>query len=241
MNHVVKKNRYFSIGLMTALLSGMIICGPASAAPPPDRPGHPAVRNRPAVPPPARRPPADHRFHDVRHRHDRFYPARGHVIRSLPRDHRVVIHGGTRYYFHGGVWYRPHGPGFNVIVPPIGLIVPFLPPFYSTIWVGGVPYYYANEVYYAHRGNGYIVVEPPKEEVSEAPPAAEQMFIYPREGQSEQQQADDRYACHRWAVDQTGFDPTNPPGSPEPQKVDKRADYQRAMGACLDGRGYTVK
>jgi hypothetical protein len=21
----------------------------------------------------------------------------------------------------------------------------------------------------------------------------------------------------------------------------KRADYQRAMGACLDGRGYTVK
>ena len=128
-----------------------------------------------------------------------------------------------------------------MIVPPIGLIVPFLPPFYSTIWVGGVPYYYANEVYYAHRGNGYIVVEPPKEEVSETPPAAEQMFIYPREGQTEQQQADDRYACHRWAVDQTGFDPTNPSGSTEPQKVDKRADYQRAMGACLDGRGYTVK
>ena len=82
-----------------------------------------------------------------------------------------------------------------MIVPPIGLIVPFLPPFYSTIWVGGVPYYYANEVYYAHRGNGYIVVEPPKEEVSEAPPAAEQMFIYPREGQSEQQQADDPDDC----------------------------------------------
>jgi len=68
------------------------------------------------------------------------------------------------------------------------------------------------------------------------------MFIYPRQGQSEQVQADDRYACHLWAVDQTGFDPTQPPGSsPESQKTDKRADYQRAMSACLDGRGYTVK
>jgi hypothetical protein len=43
-------------------------------------------------------------------------------------------------------------------------------------------------------------------------------------------------------VSQTGFDPTQPPGgSPEPQKIEKRADYQRAMSACLDGRGYTVK
>jgi len=153
-----------------------------------------------------------------------------------------VVHGGSRFYFSGGVWYRPSGPRFSVVVPPIGLIVPFLPPYYATIWVGGVPYYYANEVYYAHRGGGYVVVEPPKEEiVSQTPPPADQMFIYPRLGQNEKQQADDKYACHQWAVNQTGFDPTQPPGGTSTQSVEKRADYQRAMGACLDGRGYTVK
>ena len=68
------------------------------------------------------------------------------------------------------------------------------------------------------------------------------MFIYPRQGRSEKQQADDRYACHRWAVDQTHYDPTQPPGSvPETQAGQKRAEYDRAMRACLDGRGYTVK
>jgi hypothetical protein len=151
-----------------------------------------------------------------------------------------VVHGGSRFFFSGGVWYRPQGPRFIVAIPPVGLFLPFLPPYYSTIWVGGAPYYYANEVYYAHRGDGYVVVEPPKEEVSQTPPPADQMFIYPRLGQNEKQQADDRYACHQWAVNQTGFDPTQPPGSPA-QHGEKRADYQRAMGACLDGRGYTVK
>ncbi|OGP86581.1 MAG: hypothetical protein A2V87_11710 [Deltaproteobacteria bacterium RBG_16_58_17] len=163
------------------------------------------------------------------------------MVREVPRDRRVVVHGGARYYFSRGVWYRPQGPRFAIIMPPVGLFVPFLPPYYATIWLLGVPYYYANEVYYAHRGDGYVVVEPPKGEVSQAPPPADQMFIYPRQGQSERQQADDRYACHRWAVSQTGYDPTHPPGAPEIQTSQKRADYQRAMGACLDGRGYTVK
>jgi hypothetical protein len=120
--------------------------------------------------------------------------------------------------------------------------VPFLPPYYATVWVAGRPYYYANEVYYVHKGDGYVVVEPPKDEVSQAPPPAEQLFIYPRQNQSKQQQATDRYECHSWAVSQTGFDPTRTPGGvPEDQKGQKRADYQRAMSACLDGRGYTVK
>jgi len=34
-------------------------------------------------------------------------------------------------------------------------------------------------------------------------------FIYPVAGQSEQQLADDRYVCHREAVDRSGFDPVN--------------------------------
>lgn len=37
------------------------------------------------------------------------------------------------------------------------------------------------------------------------------LMIYPAKGQSEQQQSDDRYACHLRAVEQSGFDPANPP------------------------------
>ena len=35
-----------------------------------------------------------------------------------------------------------------------------------------------------------------------------QMYVYPAKGQSKEQQSKDEYACHQWAVQQTGFDPT---------------------------------
>jgi hypothetical protein len=136
------------------------------------------------------------------------------------------------------------------------------------------------------------------------PPAFGQ-YIYPSKGQSAQQQDRDRYECHTWSVQQTGFDPTRPqtaqaPSAPPPGKPIlkgaargaavgavggaiagdagrgaaagaamggllggmKRMDqakaqgqqeaqqqninaqqqdaYNRALGACLQGRGYTV-
>ncbi len=64
----------------------------------------------------------------------------------------------------------------------------------------------------------------------------EDLYIYPAKGQSEQQQSDDRYECHRWAANETKYDPIDDEYSP-----DQRADYQRAMTACLTGRGYTVR
>ncbi len=40
------------------------------------------------------------------------------------------------------------------------------------------------------------------------PPAvAQQMFFFPEEGQTPEQQRADQGACHAWAVQQTGFDP----------------------------------
>jgi len=36
---------------------------------------------------------------------------------------------------------------------------------------------------------------------------AQQLFIYPLRGQSPQQQQQDRFECHQWAAQQTGFDP----------------------------------
>ena len=246
MTYLLTRNRYIPLGLILALLTGLLLFGLAQTSQARER-GSGGDRGIPGDRGPSDRGPGDRgprkgEFRDSRHRHDRTYPSRGHVIGALPRDHRVVVHGRSRYYFSGGVWYRPQGPRFVVVAPPFGLFVPFLPPYYATIWVGGIPYYYANEIYYAHRGNGYVVVEPPQTEVSEMPPPADQMFIYPRLGQSSQQQADDRYECHRWAVSQTGFDPIQQPGGmPEGQKAEKRVDYHRALSACLDGRGYTVK
>lgn len=38
-----------------------------------------------------------------------------------------------------------------------------------------------------------------------------QPFAYPNGGQSQEQQASDRFQCHQWSVSQTGFDPTTAP------------------------------
>jgi hypothetical protein len=77
---------------------------------------------------------------------------------------------------------------------------------------------------------------------SVSPSASGRIFVYPRQGQNEELQAKDRYECHSWAVGQTHYDPTRlTGGTPETQLNEMHADYQRAMGACLDGRGYTVK
>jgi hypothetical protein len=116
-----------------------------------------------------------------------------------------------------------------------------LPLAYATIWMHGIPYYYANETYYTQTPGGYVVVEPPATEDSNEITESK-MFIYPREGQSEEKQANDRYECHTWAVGQTNYDPTKmPSGIPKDQIIQKRADYQRAMGSCLDSLGYTAK
>jgi hypothetical protein len=194
----------------------------------------------------------DHRgdFHrgyvlDHRYEHNHYYPPRGYATHALPSGYRSVYYRGAPYYFHGGVWYRSYGPRYVVVAPPIGAVLPILPPFYSTVWFSGVPYYYADDTYYVWRDeeHGYVVAEPPADAQPETKPVAKSdVFIYPKNGQSEQQQATDRYECHRWAADQTGFDPTQSAGGVSAeQNSSKRSEYQRAQAACLEGRGYTVK
>lgn len=225
MSCIWNKNRFLMIGLILAVLSGVMLFDFARMSQAAERGfGH-------------------REFIDSRHGHNHAYPARGQFIERLPNGYRAVVYGNSRYYFHEGVWYRPDGLRFAIVAPPFGLFVPFLPPYYTTIMLGGVPYYYANDVYYTQSAGGYIVVEPPKGEVKPVLPATTgQIFLYPRKGQNEQQQAKDRYECHSWAVSQTSYDPTQPAsGVPESQMNQKRADYQRAIGACLDARGYTVK
>lgn len=41
--------------------------------------------------------------------------------------------------------------------------------------------------------------------------ASAQQFVYPAKGQSPEQQQKDKGQCHTWAVQQSKYDPTNPP------------------------------
>jgi len=136
--------------------------------------------------------------------------------------------------------------------------------------------------------------------------AAQDLYIFPQKGQDQAQQDADKGACHVWAVNQTGFDPTTAATAPPPsneatkggavrgaargaaagaaigaiagdagkgaaigaaggglmggmrrqdqkrqeaqnnqnwqaQQDAQRASYRRALSACLEGKGYTVK
>jgi hypothetical protein len=181
---------------------------------------------------------------DSRYQHNHYYPPRGYSVPTAPRG--VIVEGrGSRYWYSGGAWYRPYGPRYVVVRPPFGVFVPLLPPYYTTIWWSGVPYYYANDAYYVWRDRerGYEVVPPPVErDVSTAPPPTDDVFVYPRAGQSDEQTSKDRYECHRWAADQTGYDPTQPGGGVAPEHAaGDRVEYMRAQTACLEGRGYSVR
>lgn len=187
---------------------------------------------------------------DGRYAHNRYYPDRGSYVRGLPGRPYMFDRPGGRFYYSGGVWYRPYGASFVVVGAPTGLFVPVLPPFYTTMWIGGVPYYYANDTYYvwSQANSGYEVVDPPGDQGASPdapqppPPQGDSLFIYPQQGQSAEQQSQDQYECHKWSSSQTGFDPTQAGGGvPPDQSGARRADYQRAMIACLQGRGYSAR
>lgn len=187
----------------------------------------------------------DEYVYDRRHNHNRYYPRHGYEVRHLPPRHRSVDYHGTRYYYGEGVWYRSSGVYFSVVAPPIGVVVPVLPRYYSTVWVGADPYYYADGAYYrwVPAQRGYLVVDPPDEaKVYDEPDVETELFVYPRGGQNEELQAKDRYECHRWAVDKTGFDPTlDGGGVSAASNMALRADYNRATKACLEARNYSVE
>ena len=129
--------------------------------------------------------------------------------------------------------------------------------------------------------------------------ASAQQYAYPAKGQSPDQQKKDEGECHTWAIQQSKYDPANPPkqaaapapattatgttagagargaargavvggamgdagagaargqsrrqnaaqGQQQQQAATQQdqagmAAYQKARGACLEGRGYTVK
>ena len=109
----------------------------------------------------------------------------------------------------------------------------------------GGPWYPGNAGYAGYAPYpGYVVVEPaPVVVVQEAQPAAQPVaaaaaqartgaavdpVIYPRNGQSAAQIDKDRQECVQWAVAQ-------------PRALADASVYQRAIAACMDGRGYSLR
>ena len=131
------------------------------------------------------------------------------------------------------------GHGWWVPWAVIGGAAVLTAPYYAYHYYA--PYYAPTPVIIREQPPVYFQPAP-----SVTPPSTERIFVYPRQGQSEELQAKDRYECHSWAVSQIWREPRKVSieewtfiikSMPEAQ----RADYLRAESACLDGRGYTVK
>lgn len=135
----------------------------------------------------------------------------------------------------GGFGPGPHHPHFDYHGPGPrhghGL-----PDGAHELWVAGALFFVAAGTYYLWNAHAdrYETVDPP-------PPAdvdSYRVIAYPDRGQSSGQQSKDRYACHEWAVDQSGFDPST---AASPASSGTAGIYLRSMKACLKARGYTVE
>ncbi len=162
------------------------------------------------------------------------------------------LYGHDGYRGHG--WHGWHGRYYGGVWGPwaagLGIYLPLLPWYYQTYWADDVPYYYADGRFYAWDTDvgQYQAVEPPEgltqtppedsPALPEPPQIASELFAYPMRGQSEAQQAQDRDECHRWAVAQTGFDPTQ---AGEDAGTAVRRSYLEEEAACLDARHYSVR
>lgn len=186
----------------------------------------------------------DNRWWDGAHGHNRHYQPPGRVVVLPPRPPAPVLWGGVSYRFWDGLWVTSGSRGWVTVRPPLGIVVQDLPSWRTTITIGGLPYYYLNGSYYRPRSDsGYEVVAAPVAQSDTASTSGnERLFIYPRHDQGAERQASDEYECHRWAAQQSGFDPTGAAtGQGTMVSTHGRSDYRRAQAACLEGRGYTVR
>ncbi|RKR02432.1 hypothetical protein C7446_2146 [Kushneria sinocarnis] len=114
-----------------------------------------------------------------------------------------------------------------------------LPDDARAIWIGSALYFLAGGSWFLWHAETrrYAPVVPPRA-VQNTGPETYDVIAYPARGQSEAQQARDRYACHRWSVGQSGFDPATTLQAPT---LTQSSTYRRALAACLEGHGYTAR
>ena len=157
--------------------------------------------------------------------HTYFRPGYAWYLPVLPIGYATFWWGGYPYYYWNNLYYT-WSPGYN------GYVVTDPPPVSD----------YSDPTTGAQNFDPNAVTAEPDESAGSAQPygapsggGGSDVYIYPRNGQTEQQMGQDRYECHAWASNQTGFDPTRQQNQGDPQ------EYRRAMVACLDARGYSAK
>ena len=153
-------------------------------------------------------------------------------------------HGG-----YGGYGWRGGYGGWGWGGLGFGLYFATLPFYFSTFWDGGVPYYYADDNYYQWDSNvgQYETVDPPAEVQRQAAALSPDLIAYPKNGQTDAQQATDKSECRSWAATQSGFEaaqldsPSAATDTSGAASATRRDQYMRAQAACFEGRGYSVK
>jgi len=126
--------------------------------------------------------------------------------------------------------------------PAYGSVYGALPAGAVSLQIGGGRYWRHGGHYYRPWGPSWMIVAPPvvlgapvyvQDTPRVAPPLPPQPsrsdpVIYPRNGQSAEQTEFDRQDCNRWATTQ-------------PAALADAGVFHRAVEACMDGRGYSMK
>jgi hypothetical protein len=160
--------------------------------------------------------------------HAYFYPGYAWFLPLLPLGYATYWWGGLPYYYANDLYYT-WNPGYN------GYVVTDPPPVSGTDSADAPGDTTGDASQYGADASQYSAPQPPPAGVR-GPAGSADVYVYPRNGQNDQQTSTDRYQCHSWAVNQTGFDPTR-----SGQQAGNPADYRRAIIACLDARGYTAR
>jgi len=193
-------------------------------------------------------------------------PPIGIVVPTLPTFSTILAQGGATYLYANDTYYRPRPDldGYEVVNEPEGL-----PQAGPDALVGGqLPGATAATPVASKSAAPSAVTDtgttrstaaapvpvtaptasaPPTASTpptgppasSSGPPNAPKVSYYPTNSQTPDQQARDRDECYRFAVSQSGFDPTRPASAAPAASGDvPQSDYERAQSACFEARGY---
>lgn len=70
--------------------------------------------------------------------------------------------------------------------------------------------------------------------------AQAEVFVYPKPGQSQEAFESDQYACHNWAAQQSGYNPSAPPAAAAPPPQQGGAVRGAARGAAVGAVGGAI-
>ena len=161
----------------------------------------------------------------------------GMRLLTLPARYHAMTVASQTYYYADGVYLIRRGNEYVVVSAPLGARLTVLPYGFRSFWIGPRRFFAFNSIYYVYEAGTkeYVVVEKP-EGAETADIATPELVIYPNADQSNEQLTQDRYDCHVWSIEETGFDPIA-----QHSEATTGADhYNRAMKACLAGKNYSV-